>query len=67
MQGLSQEAISRGHDASTVKQFFASVRQDPKVIRADRAQGVFQKPFTEFAQRLISSNRLNTGRSKGKQ
>ena len=67
VQGLSQEAISWGHDASTVKQFFASVRQDPKVIRADRAQGVFQKPFTEFAQRLISYNRLNTGRSKGKQ
>ncbi|HEY9040214.1 MAG TPA: lytic murein transglycosylase [Roseovarius sp.] len=63
---LRQEAVSRGHDPGNVNRFFAQVRQDPAVLRADRAQGVFQKPFTEFAQRLISSNRLNTGRAKAK-
>jgi len=64
--GMKQQAIAQGHAADTVDQFFASVRQDPNVIKADRRQGVFQKNFTDFARRLISANRLNTGRSKAK-
>ncbi|MDX1785778.1 lytic murein transglycosylase [Roseovarius sp. ZX-A-9] len=67
VNSMASEAVARGHDAGTVKQFFGAVRQDRKVLNADRAQGVFQKPFIEFAQRLISSNRLNTGRAKAKQ
>lgn len=59
---LRAEAQARGHDAATVQRFFAGVRQDPAVLRADRRQGVFQLPFTEFARRLISANRLNRGR-----
>lgn len=59
--GLKEEAIQRGHEAATAERFFASVRQDPKVIRADRAQGIFQMPFTDFSRRLISQNRLNAG------
>ncbi|WP_324751511.1 lytic murein transglycosylase [Roseovarius sp. Pro17] len=62
---LKQEAVSGGHDSADVDRFFDPVRRDPAVLKADRAQGVFQKPFTNFAQHLISSNRLNTGRSKG--
>lgn len=63
---LKHEAISQGHGAADVDLFFTAVRQNAAVLRADRAQGVFQKPFTEFAQRLISSNRLNTGKAKAK-
>jgi lytic murein transglycosylase len=63
---LRQEAVHRGHDGAAAQRFFSQVRQDPAVLKADRAQGVFQKPFTEFAQRLISSNRLKTGISKGR-
>ena len=59
---LRAEAQARGHDAATVQRFFAGVRQDPAVLRADRRQGVFQLPFTEFARRLISADRLNRGR-----
>lgn len=59
---LRDEAQARGHDAATVQRFFAGVRQDPAVLRADRRQGVFQLPFTEFARRLISADRLNRGR-----
>ena len=59
---LRAEAQARGHDAATVQRFFSGVRQDPAVLRADRRQGVFQLPFTEFARRLISANRLNRGR-----
>lgn len=67
VQGLKSEAVARGHAPATVDRFFASARKDNAVLKADRAQGVFQKPFTEFAGRLISSGRLNTGRSKAKQ
>ncbi|MGB8623355.1 MAG: lytic murein transglycosylase [Paracoccaceae bacterium] len=60
--GLKQEALSRGHARSTVDRFFSSVRQDPKVIRADRAQGVFQLDFITFSRRIISQNRIDNGR-----
>jgi lytic murein transglycosylase len=59
---LRAEAQARGHDAATVQRFFSGVRQDASVLRADRRQGVFQLPFTEFARRLISADRLNRGR-----
>jgi lytic murein transglycosylase len=32
------------------------------VIRADRSQGIFQRPFSDFSGRLISQNRLENGR-----
>lgn len=63
VQGLKAEAIAAGHDTATVNAFFRNVRQDPKVLRADRAQGVFQKPFIEFSRRLISKSRLDKGRA----
>ena len=67
VDGLRQEAVQRGHDAQTVERFFASVRQDGAVLKADRGQGVFQKPFIDFARHLISANRLETGRAKARQ
>ena len=63
MDGLAAEAVQLGHDEATVRSFFAGVRQDPAVIRADRAQGVFQMPFIDFSRRLISQNRLQNGAS----
>lgn len=59
--GLKTEALQRGYDSETVNRFFASARKDDKVIRADRAQGIFQMPFIDFSRRLISQNRLNAG------
>ena len=67
VDAMKREAISHGHAPATVERFFASARHDPAVIKADRAQGFFQKPFTEFARQLISQNRLNTGRAKAQQ
>lgn len=66
VQGLRQEAVAKGHAPTTVDRFFASARQDPKVLQADRRQGVFQLPFTDFARRLISNDRLNKGRAMAK-
>ncbi|MDU9002818.1 lytic murein transglycosylase [Sedimentitalea todarodis] len=56
------EAIAAGYAPETVEDFFASAQQDQGVLRADRSQGVFQKPFIEFSRRLISQNRIDRGR-----
>jgi len=64
--GLKSEAVAKGHSAATVDRFFANTRIDQSVLKADRSQGVFQKPFTEFARRLISNDRLNRGRGNAK-
>jgi len=66
VKDLKREAINSGHNAATTKAFFKSVKQDPKVLRADRAQGVFQKPFIDFTRHLISQNRVDRGRSMSK-
>ncbi|NSX53976.1 lytic murein transglycosylase [Parasulfitobacter algicola] len=58
---LKKKARQAGHSSETVNRFFASVRQDPKVIRADRSQGVFKKNFIEFSRAVISANRLQNG------
>ncbi len=63
VDGLKREAVAKGHAADKVEAFFAGVRQDGKVLKADRAQGVFQMAFTDFARRLISTGRFNKGRS----
>ena len=65
VNGLRAEAIGRGHAEATVNAFFASARYDQRTIDADRRQGIFQMPFTEFARRLISQNRMDNGRANG--
>ena len=67
VEAMKAEARARGHSAASVDRFFASVRQDPAVIRADRAQGIFQMPFTDFARRLISNDRLVRGQRNAQQ
>jgi lytic murein transglycosylase len=59
---LKAEATGLGHTQASVDAFFRGVAQDPAVIRADRAQGIFQRPFTDFARTLISEGRLTNGR-----
>jgi lytic murein transglycosylase len=65
--GLKQEAVAAGHSQAATDAFFRGVAQDSKVLKADRAQGVFQKPFIEFSRRLISQNRIDRGRSKSRE
>ncbi len=62
VNGLASEAVNRGHAPATVQRFFQGVAQDPKVIRADRSQGVFQKNFLDFSRALISQDRMTKGR-----
>jgi len=65
VDGLKKEAVQRGHEAATVDRFFANARKEAAVLKADRAQGVFQLPFVDFSRRLISQNRINKGRAMG--
>ncbi|SHF31158.1 lytic murein transglycosylase [Litoreibacter ascidiaceicola] len=64
--GMKAEAISKGHSKSDVDRFFSSARQDPKVLKADRSQGVFKRDFIDFSRRVISQSRINKGRSNAK-
>ncbi|NDR59248.1 lytic murein transglycosylase [Aliiruegeria sabulilitoris] len=60
---MKAEAISRGHAPADVDAFFRGTAQDPKVLRADRAQGIFQLPFIDFSRRVISQNRIQNGQA----
>lgn len=66
VEDMKQQAITQGHSQKAVRSFFAGVRQDPKTLRADRAQGIFQMNFTEFSRRIISKNRIVNGRRNAK-
>ncbi|MEW2918148.1 lytic murein transglycosylase [Ruegeria sp. ANG10] len=63
VKGLKAEAVQQGFDKSTVNAFFKGVQQDGAVLKADRAQGVFQKPFIDFSRHLISQNRIDRGQA----
>ena len=58
IKNVKQEAVAQGYPRPLVTRFFDGAAQDPKVIKADRQQGVFQKDFINFSNALISENRL---------
>lgn len=58
IKNVKQEAVAQGYPRPLVTLFFDGAAQDPKVIKADRQQGVFQKDFINFSNALISENRL---------
>jgi lytic murein transglycosylase len=64
LQAMQVEAIAAGTPPDAAAAFFAGARPDEKVLKADRAQGVFRKSFLDFSQSLISKNRLQTARAK---
>jgi len=63
VSALKSEAVQSGHDPAQVDAFFRDVKRDKKVLKADRGQGVFQKPFIDFSRRLISQNRIDRGKA----
>ncbi len=64
---LKAEARAGGHPADRVESFFAGVRQDPAVLKADRAQGVFRKTFIDFSRAVISANRMQNGQRNARE
>ncbi len=59
--GLKRQAARQGYSDRAIDGFFRTVRHDPRTIRADRAQGVFQLDFLAFSRRIISQNRIENG------
>ena len=55
---LKLEALSMGYIENSIQIFFKNVKKNPKVIKADQNQGIFQKDFISFSQSLISYYRL---------
>lgn len=55
-----------GHKPAPVERFLRHATLDPKVIRADHAQGVFKKNFIQFSRAVISQSRLTNGRRYAK-
>ena len=58
LRDIRTEALSRGLAATAIDSWLAGARPDPAVLKADRRQGIFRKPFLEFAQNLIGDTRL---------
>ncbi len=67
IDAMKAEAQAKGHSRQTVNTFFASARQDPATLKADRAQGIFRWDFIEFSRRVISSYRLQNGQKYAQQ
>jgi len=63
VQAMKAEATAKGIPPETADAFFAGLSPDPRVLKADRSQGVFRKSFLEFSQSLISGDRLTRGRA----
>jgi lytic murein transglycosylase len=64
LTAMQAEAVAAGTPADTAAAFFQGARQDARVLKADRSQGVFRKTFLDFSQSLISKQRLATARAK---
>mgnify|MGYP002213010511 FL=1 len=58
---LKREAQTKGVPVAQVNAFFKTVEPSPKVLKADRAQAIFQLPFIEFSGKLISDHRMAHG------
>ena len=63
LEGVAKDAVAQGREPQVAQRFVRGLRQDQKVLAADRRQGVFQLDFTSFARRLISANRMQRGQS----
>ncbi|MEV8467379.1 lytic murein transglycosylase [Fluviibacterium sp. DFM31] len=61
LDGIRQEAARKGLDRRATEAFLSGAQQSSAVLKADRAQGIFQLPFTDFARRVISPNRIQNG------
>jgi lytic murein transglycosylase len=63
LQGVKSQAAAQGISARTLSAL-DGVSFDPRVIKADRAQGVFSQSFLEFAGRMADGYRGDLGRAK---
>ena len=62
VENIKKEAQEIGYTEKIINTFFENVSLNPQVLEADRAQGIFLKPFNEFAPRLINDYRMKHGK-----
>ena len=62
IEDIKKESREIGYTEEIVDAFFENVSLNPKVLEADRAQGIFLRPFNEFAPRLINEYRMYHGK-----
>jgi lytic murein transglycosylase len=61
LEAFKAEAATQGIPHNVISQALSGVSFDQNVISRDRAQGVFQQSFLEFAGRMVSNYRLAQG------
>ena len=61
LENIKKESLELGYTELEISSFLKGVSLNPKVLEVDRAQAIFQKPFNEFAPRLISEYRIIHG------
>ena len=61
LENIKKESLELGYTELEISSFLKGVSLNSKVLEADRAQAIFQKPFNEFAPRLISEYRIIHG------
>ena len=62
LENIKKESREIGYTEEIVDAFFENVSLNLKVLEADRAQGIFLRPFNEFAPRLINEYRMYHGK-----
>ena len=62
LEDIKKESQEIGYTEKIVNTFFENVSLNPQVLEADRAQGIFLKPFNDFAPRLINDYRMQHGK-----
>ena len=60
---ITAEAVAQGLPEEAARSYLRGARIDDRVLARDRSQGVFRMNFIDFSRRLISQNRIDTGRS----
>ena len=60
---ISAEATAAGLPPDATASWLKGAILDQRVLERDRSQGVFRMAFIDFSRRLISKNRLDTGRA----
>ena len=63
LQGVRSEALAKGLSPQAVDAAVSAMHIDPKVLKADRAQGVFAQDWREFAGRMVNGYRLSHGKT----
>ena len=64
LEGVKQEALAQGITPANLKSALPYLKIDSDVLAKDRSQGVFQLPFLDFSDKMISASRIKKGTEK---